>query len=478
MRIQKTKRAILGISLLAVMGITLLTPEVEMNEVTAAPTTVAIDPSTFPDNAFREWVGFNCDKNFDGQLSDDEISQCTNFDVCEKGITNLKGIEYFPKLTTLRCNQNNLSSLDLRNNTALTHLSCSDNNLSSLDVSNNTALVYLDYKNNNISSLDLSNNTTMMYLDCTNNNISSLDLSNNTLTYLDCKNNNLNSLDLSNNTTMTYLDCKNNNLNSLDLSNNTALVYLDCTNNNLNSLDVSKPLNLQYLYCASNSLCSLDLSKNTSLNDFSGNTQFISAPMYKNGDVYYIDLSKLPLDSKRVSIDEVFGEADGTAYNSTFDRIILSDVKNVGDRVRYSYETNAPALSNTKMTVTLEISEVKDITEPTTEEPTTEEPTSEQPTTEQPSTEQPSTEQPTTEQPSTEQPTTEQPSTGQPSTEQPTTGQPTTEQPTTEQSTTQTGNDKDPAPKTGDTTPIYPVIFLLLASFTRGMTLYIRRKRS
>ncbi len=474
-RKRNRKQSIMSISLLAVMGITLLTSAARINAVKAAPADVGIDSNTFPDETFRMYVGLNYDKDFNGILSADEISQCTSINVNDEGITNLKGIEIFPNLKELSCSNNNLSNLDVSSNTALTRLICNDNNISNLNVSSNTALVYLDCSNNNLSNSNVSNNTALMYLDCKNNNLSVLDVSSNTaLVYLDCKNNNLNNLDVSNNAaTMTYLDCGNNNLTSLNISNNTTLVYLDCKNNNLSSLNVSKLQNLQNLYCASNPLCSLDLSTNTQLNDFNGDPQLVSIPMYKNGDAYYIDLSGLPLDRKRVSIDEASGNADGAAYNSTSGRINLSKVKDAGDTVQYLYETNGPAsLSNTKMTVTLEISEVRDITEPTTEEPTTEEPTTEEPTTEEPTTEQPTTEQPTTEQPSTEQPTTEQPTTEQPTTEQPSTAQP----PTVEPAPTQTDNTKDAAPKTGDTTPLYPVIFLLLASLVGGVTLFARRR--
>ena len=115
MRKQKAKRTMMGISMLAVMGITLLTPSVGLNEVNATSTPsdagidadatstssdmeivtapaaspVAIDSTNFPDNAFREYVKLNCDKNSDGQLSDDEISQCTNIYVGGKGIASL-----------------------------------------------------------------------------------------------------------------------------------------------------------------------------------------------------------------------------------------------------------------------------------------------------------------------------------------------------------------------------------------------------
>ena len=45
-------------------------------------------------------------------------------------------------LAYLQCNLNDLTSLDVSNNTALTELQCRNNQLTSLDVSNNTALTY------------------------------------------------------------------------------------------------------------------------------------------------------------------------------------------------------------------------------------------------------------------------------------------------------------------------------------------------
>ena len=457
MRKQKTKRSMMGISLLAVMGITLLAPGAGMNEVNATSTPsdagieavaatmpsdteieavaatmpsdteieeneasapsdlelmnaapVEINSTAFPDDVFREWVKDNCDKNSDGYLSADEMLQCTDIAVIQKQITSLKGIELFPQLTKLQCSDNELSSLDVSKNTALMHLICYKNELSSLDVSKNTALLTLECDANNISSLDVSKNTA--------------------LTYLRCGNNQLSSLDVSNNAALTYLHCGN-------------FFNLYTSYNKLSSLDVSDNTDLTSLYCQGNKIFQLDLSKNTKLAHLK-HDQTVWIPMYKNGDEYYIDLSGLLSDFKRVSIDEASGEADGAAYDSTSGRIKLSDAKDVGDTVAYLYETNGPAsLGNTnpKMTVTLKISEVRDITEPTTEEPTTEEPTAEQPTTEEPAT---------------------------------------AESVVIVPPTTQPEKAKDAAPKTGDTTPLYPIIFLMLVSFAGGMILYIRRKHT
>ncbi len=85
------------------------------------------------------------------------------------------------KWFNLFCIINQLTSLDVSNNTALIGLVCFDNQLSSLDVSNNTALKDLRCSSNQLISLDVSNNTHLRNLKCSNNQLSSLDISNNTI---------------------------------------------------------------------------------------------------------------------------------------------------------------------------------------------------------------------------------------------------------------------------------------------------------
>lgn len=45
-------------------------------------------------------------------------------DVPSRGITDLKGIEFFGELTELRCGDNNLTVLDVSNNGKLQALDC------------------------------------------------------------------------------------------------------------------------------------------------------------------------------------------------------------------------------------------------------------------------------------------------------------------------------------------------------------------
>ena len=134
-----------------------------------------------------------------GSIPTANISSVTDLNVINKNIADLTGIEDFITLTFLYCGGNQLTSLDVSNNTALTFLYCGGNQLTSIDVSNNTALTFLNCDDNQLTSLDLSNNTALTVLGCSFNQLTSLEVSNNTALYqLFCDDNQLTSLDLRN----------------------------------------------------------------------------------------------------------------------------------------------------------------------------------------------------------------------------------------------------------------------------------------
>ena len=109
------------------------------------------------------------------------------------------------------CYDNQLSNLDLTNNTAITILYCQSNKLTNLDLSKNTAITELSCRSNQLTNLDLTNNTAITILYCQSNKLTNLDLSKNTaIKHLNCNGNQLTSLDLTNNTDITSLDCDNN----------------------------------------------------------------------------------------------------------------------------------------------------------------------------------------------------------------------------------------------------------------------------
>ena len=157
---------------------------------------VYISDLTFPDETFQNYVK-QFDENNNGTLSPEERYKVTEISVPNKNISNLYGIQFFPNLVKLDCDQNNLSSLDVSQNPALKYLYCEQNNLSSLDVSSNSALKYLHCTKNNLSSLDVSQNLALEYLLCAQNKLTSLDVSKNeALKLLNCKNNQLTNLNV------------------------------------------------------------------------------------------------------------------------------------------------------------------------------------------------------------------------------------------------------------------------------------------
>ena len=170
------------------------------------------------------------DRNGDGQISEKEAAVTTEIEeLVDAGIRDMSEIKYFTSLAVLNCAGNQLTSLDVSNNTALTYLGCGNNQLTSLDVSNNTALTYLGCGNNQLTNLDLSNNKALIRLRCQGNQLTSLDLSSNTA--------------------LTELWCYDNQLTNLDLRNNTSLIDLYCYSNNITSLDVSMCRDLEKLVC-------------------------------------------------------------------------------------------------------------------------------------------------------------------------------------------------------------------------------------
>ena len=192
-----------------------------------------------PDDNFEVYLEANGMGN--GIANDDSVTTAnintiTTLYVNNRAISDLTGIEDFTSLTTLYCGSNQLTSLDVSQNTALTVFSCSINQLTSLDVSQNTALIDLYCYSNPLTSLDVTANTALIVLYCHSNQLTSLDVSVNTaLTTLGCLGNLLTSLDVSANTALTYLDCDGNQLTSLDVRNGNNQNFLQFyVNNNPN----------------------------------------------------------------------------------------------------------------------------------------------------------------------------------------------------------------------------------------------------
>ena len=227
---------------------------------------VVLNSTNFPDAAFRAYIANRTGVDIGGTISDSQLAEVTSMNASNKAISDLKGIEYFTKITELNCSNNQLSSLDVSKNTELVSLMCSNNKLTSLDITHNTMLYNLECQKNQLTSLDVSKNRTLTNFNCIDNQLSSLDISNNkVLNHLDCSGNKLTNLNVVNNLYLNRIQCSVNQLTSLDVSKNISLQHLDCAYNKLTSLDVSKNTNLMRLICYNNQLTSVDVSMNTKL---------------------------------------------------------------------------------------------------------------------------------------------------------------------------------------------------------------------
>jgi len=150
------------------------------------PVLILAQQTYVPDDNFENYLEANGMGNGipnDDYVTTSNIGGAGGLNVSNQNISDLTGIEDFIALTTLNCYYNQLTFLDLSQNTALTTLYCRDNQLTSLDVSNNTALTYLYCDNNQLTSLDVRNgnntNLTNSYFGCTNNpNLICIDVDN------------------------------------------------------------------------------------------------------------------------------------------------------------------------------------------------------------------------------------------------------------------------------------------------------------
>lgn len=241
-----------------------------------------------PDPYFKNYLINNSaiNTNGDNEIQLSEANAYSSFiNVDSRAISDLTGIEAFVNIFALTCADNQISELDISQNTNLTSFSCGRNNLSEIDISSNTSLTLFQCNNNYITELDLTYNVQLETIVCYSNNIDTLHIENNTqLKLLICHVNNLNELNTSSNTLLEDLWINNNNISSFDFSSNPELYHLIIDFNPLTHIDLSNNPLLWRLFCSSTSLTELDLSNNPNLTwlecDF---TQITSLDLSNNG---------------------------------------------------------------------------------------------------------------------------------------------------------------------------------------------------
>ena len=142
-------------------------------------------------------------------------------------------------LDILDCSFNNLINIDVSQNIELDLLQCSKNQLTELEVNTNLGYLYCGDNNLEYLELDSMIFNGLFELRCENNDITTLNLqSNSNLTHLTCHNNLLQNINLIENYNLQWLSLgnnplfvNNNNLSTLDLSSNCNITNLYCNGN-------------------------------------------------------------------------------------------------------------------------------------------------------------------------------------------------------------------------------------------------------
>ena len=187
---------------------------------------------TIPDPNFKAVLLYKYDFNHDNQIQNAEVDTVHTLNIISMSISNLSGIEAFTGLVDLWCQNNQLTSINITQNTQLYRLTCSGNFLSAVNTSMNPSLQFFDAPNNHLTSLDFSANPALVSVICSQNYLTTLDFKMNpSLQGIDAGGNQITSIDINNNSALTFLRIWQNNLLSLDLRNNPALSYVQCGGN-------------------------------------------------------------------------------------------------------------------------------------------------------------------------------------------------------------------------------------------------------
>lgn len=273
---------------------------ITLSHVTIGQTT------TIPDSNFElALINLGLDTGIpNGTVPTVNIDTLTSLDVSSSSINNLTGIEDFTDLAILDCSWNQITTLNVTQNTKLIDLNCRQNQLlSSINVTQNQLLETLECGQTQITNLDVSQNINLTKLRVRFLDLTTLDVSQNlALTWLDCYNNQLSALNITNNTALDYLNCSWNQIISLDVTQNSNLSDLSCNNNLLTNINVSLNPLLESLSISYNQLTTLNVTNNSLLNFLScWNNQLTTINLPHNPLLYSLGLSNNTLSELSIN---------------------------------------------------------------------------------------------------------------------------------------------------------------------------------
>lgn len=244
---------------------------------------VPIDEAHFPDSIFRQAVLDQFDANKNDTLDWSERDNQQKIHLCNKGIEDLTGIEYFGHmLKRLEIYGNKIKTIDLS------------------FIEYPEIFYYFDCSGNPLTTLDLSRFTHLNYLNCNKTNITSIKFPEEPhyLTIMNCIESKLKTLDVS---TAKYVK---------------ALVLRD---NEMTSINLPDSALLFDLNVSGNRLVNIDLKHNKTLpqsdfeNEYNGRHLTVQRAGWtdEEGDpIYYIRLDKVADEPQVQTLEEMLADAD------------------------------------------------------------------------------------------------------------------------------------------------------------------------
>ncbi|EAG6626463.1 LPXTG cell wall anchor domain-containing protein [Listeria monocytogenes] len=307
----------------------------------------------FPDDNFASEVAAAFEMQATDTISEEQLATLTSLDCHNSSITDMTGIEKLTGLTKLICTSNNITTLDLSQNTNLTYLACDSNKLTNLDVTPLTQLTYFDCSVNPLTELDVSTLSKLTTLHCIQTDLLEIDLTHNTqLIYFQAEGcRKIKELDVTHNTQLYLLDCQAAGITELDLSQNPKLVYLYLNNTELTELDVSHNTKLKSLSCV-----------NAHIQDFSsvGKIPALNNNFEAEGQTITMPKETLTNNSLTIAVSpdllDQFGNpmniepGDGGVYDQATNTITWENLSTDNPAVTYTFTSENGAIVGTVTT--------------------------------------------------------------------------------------------------------------------------------
>lgn len=238
------------------------------NAITLSKKNDSESPWTFsiiPQKTILNGIWIDTNKDYIPQ----EEEKITTFEEPISIEANNKEVTIYGDYSGLRCSENEITTINLSNHTALRELYCDYNEIGRLDLTNATSLQVLECSGNKISSIDLTPCISLKIIALSANPINSIKWpTENNISYLAMSNGSgflPTELDLSTFAELEEVRCNGNKLTKLLLPKTEKIKLVACYDNKLTELDINQLTQLEMLICHQNKLTSLDISSNSAL---------------------------------------------------------------------------------------------------------------------------------------------------------------------------------------------------------------------